>query len=58
MVNFVRPGVHQFKIFAPIRFPLDLLSWGHREQDAPDKNNNRNNKDAGMTGVIPKASNM
>ena len=36
----------------------DFLSWGHREQDAPDKNNNRNNKDAGMTGVIPKASNM
>ena len=38
---FVRLGVHQFKPFAAIRPHPYFLLWGHREQDAPDKNNNR-----------------
>jgi len=36
-----------------IQIQHNFLSWPYREQDAPDKNKKINNKDEGMTRVIP-----
>ena len=39
VARLVRFGAHSFRCFASMPFFINFLSWGHREQDAPDKNN-------------------
>ena len=45
MARLVRFGAHSFRYFASMPFFINFLSWGHREQDAPDKKNKMNNKE-------------
>ena len=41
VARLVRFGAHSFRCFASMPFFINFLSWGHREQDAPDKNKKR-----------------
>ena len=38
-LNLVRFGLQQHRCFASMPLRSNFLLWGHREQDAPEKNN-------------------
>lgn len=47
-------SVQRFRDLSHIQININFLSWGHREQDAPEKIIKDSKGSAGSTGVRPK----